>query len=106
MDTNTVFDGQSTQNSDPFPGGRLILGQSQNTSGAINGSKSLKAHIVHFNMWEHMFTEQQTIDIYSECSVQIGTLVPWPEVQVALRGSITRITYVRCLPQGMDSFVN
>ena len=104
VDIKTAFNGQITQHSEPFPGGRLILGQSQNTFAVIDGSGSLKADIMHFNMWEHMFTEQEKIAVYSDCNVQLGTLVPWPEVQVAIRGNITRTIFVRCFVEGIVVF--
>ncbi|KAJ7326511.1 hypothetical protein OS493_027455 [Desmophyllum pertusum] len=98
VDGKVEFNDQSTQHSVPFPGGHLILGQSQNSSGSINESASLNADIKHFNMWQHMFTEQEALKIYSDCNVQIGTLVPWPEMQVALHGAVTRTEFnVSCL---------
>ena len=103
VDIEIVLNGQSNQSSEPFPESHLILGQSQNLFGVVNGSESLKADIMHFNMWEHMFTEQETLDMYSDCNVKIGTLVPWPEMQVALRGNVTRVTFVRCFAEGIVS---
>ena len=106
VDGKVEFNDQSTQHSVPFPGGHLILGQSQNSSGSINESASLNADIKHFNMWQHMFTEQEALKIYSDCNVQIGTLVPWPEMQVALHGAVTRTEFnVSCLVKGMFVFL-
>lgn len=96
---------QTTQYSEPFPGGRLILGQAQDASGAIYGNESLKADVMHFNMWQRTFSEQEIIDIYSECNVNIGTSVPWPEMLFSLHGNVTRTAFVRCFAEGMTVFV-
>lgn len=105
VDSEVALNGQTTQYSEPFPGGRLILGQTQDASGAIYGNESLKADIMHFNMWQRVLTEQEIIDIYSECNVNIGTLVPWPEMLLSLHGNVTRIAFVRCFAEGMTVFV-
>ena len=90
--------GNSSAN--PFPGGHLILGQSQTISGALNDGKSLRADIMHFNMWEHVFSDEEALQIYSDCKVQLGTLVSWPEIQVRLHGDVKRVNFVRCRPEG------
>ena len=105
VDSQVTLDGQTTQYSEPFPGGRLILGQAQDAFGAIYGNESLKADIMHFNMWQRMFTEQERKDMYSECNVNIGTLVPWPEMLLSLHGNVTRTAFVRCFAEGMTVFV-
>lgn len=107
VDINVLLNGQTTQYSEPFPGGRLILGQSQDAFGAINANESLKADIMHFNMWQRMFTEQEIMDIHSECNVNIGTLVPWPEMLLSLHGNVTRIAFVKCFDvEGTIVFIN
>ena len=95
-----MLNDQITQHSEPFPGGQLILGQAQDAFGAINGNESLKADIMHFNMWQRMFTEQEITEIHSDCNVNIGTLVPWPEMLLSLHGNMTRTAFVRCLAEG------
>lgn len=107
VDIKVVLNGQTTQYSEPFPGGHLILGQAQDAFGAINENESLRADIMHFNMWQRMFTEQEVVDIYSDCNVNIGTLVPWPEMQLSLHGNVTRTAFaIRCFVEGMTVFVN
>ena len=101
VDDKVVYSGQSTQYSVPFPGGNLILGQSQDISGAIIKNEALKAAIMHFNMWEHVISEEMATGVYSDCNVQIGNLVPWSEMQIAIHGAVTRTAFVRCLPKGM-----
>ena len=105
VDSKVALNGQTTQYSEPFPGGNFILGQAQDASGAIYGNESLKADIMHFNMWQRMFTGQEITDIYSECSVNIGTLVPWPEMLLSLHGNVTRTAFIRCFAEGMTVFV-
>ena len=105
VDSKVALDGLVTQHSEPFPGGYLILGQLQDALGAINGNESLKADIMHFNMWQRSFTEQEIIDIRSDCSVNIGTLVPWPEMLLSLHGNVTRTAFVRCHAEGMTVLV-
>lgn len=101
VDDNVVFRGQTAQQSKPFPGGSLVLGQSQDSSGSIIDKQSLKADIMHFNMWEHMFSEAEAMDLHSDCRLKLGNLVPWPEIQIAIHGNVTRTTFVGCPPKGM-----
>lgn len=105
VDSKVALNGQTNQYSELFPGGRLILGQAQDALGAIYGNESLKADVMHFNMWQRMFTEQEIKDIYSECNVNIGTLVPWPEMLLSLHGNVTSTAFVRCYAEGMTVFV-
>lgn len=100
MDSKVGFHGDLTSNVTAFPGGQLILGQSRNISGAINSDQSLRADILHFNMWDHVFTAQEVLHVYSNCSVHLGTLVSWPDVQVRVYGNIKRIEIVRCQANG------
>ena len=55
---------------------------------------------MHFNMWEHVFSDEEALQIYSDCKVQLGTLVSWPEIQVRLHGDVKRVNFVRCRPEG------
>ena len=107
MDLKVVLNSQTTQYSEPFPGGHLILGQAQDAFGAINGNESLRADVKHFNIWQRMFTEEEIIDIHSECNVNIGTLVPWPEMLLSLHGNVTSTAFVRCSNvEGTTVFIN
>lgn len=105
VDSKVALNGETTQHSEPFPGGHLIVGQAQDALGAIYGNESLKADIMHFNMWQRILTEQEIIDIYSECNVNIGTLVQWPEMLLSLHGNVAKIAFVRCFAEGMTVFV-
>ena len=105
VDSIVALNGRVTKHSEPFPGGYLILGQAQDVLGAINGNQSLKADIMHFNMWQRMLTGQEIEDIRSDCSVNIGTLVPWPEMLLSLHGNVTRTAFVRCHAEGMTVLV-
>jgi len=106
VDIKVLLNGQTTRYSEPFPSGRLILGQLQDAFGSINANESLKADIMHFNMWQRMFTEQEIMDIHSECNVNIGTLVPWPEMLLSLHGNVTRTAFVKCFDvQGTTVFI-
>ena len=106
VDSQIALNDQITQHSEPFPGGHLVLGQAQDALGAIIGNESLKADIMHFNMWQRVFTDQEIIDMHSDCNVNIGTLVPWPEMLLSLHGNVTRTAFVRCHAEGMTVLVN
>ena len=105
VDNKIGFHSSSSPNPNPFPGGHLILGQSRNRSGDINEGLSLRADVLHFNIWEHVFTEQEALQIYSDCRVLLGTLVPWPEIQVRLHGDVKRTEFVRCQAKGAEIFI-
>lgn len=98
MNNRLGFGSSGTPNATPFPGGQLIIGQSQNGSG-----ESLRADIMHFNMWQRFLSEPEIVALHSDCSVKfasLGTLVPWPEIQVRLRGDVKRVEFLRCQVEG------
>ena len=101
VDNKFEFQSSFTSSAIPFPGGHLILGQSQNS---IQKAKGLMADIMHFNMWEHVFTDAEAQEMYSSCSVQLGnqlgTLVSWPEIQLRLHGDVKSVEFVRCRVNG------
>ena len=100
VDDKFEYNRQTFLHSSPFSGGNLILGQSQSSFGSILEGTAMKGDIMHFNMWERMLTGAEALDLYSDCSVKLGNLVQWPEINIAFRGNVTRTPLVRCLPKG------
>ena len=101
VDDKVEYNGQTFQLSSTFSGGHLILGQSQNSYGSILEGRAMRADIMHFNVWERMFTEAEALELYLDCNVRLGNLVQWPEINIAFRGNVTRTPFVRCLPKGI-----
>ena len=77
----------------------LTLGQSRSTSAAIMDN-GFEGDILHFNMWQREFLSQDALDIYGNCSIQLGTLVPWSDLLERLHGDVKKIEFVRCQPDG------
>lgn len=84
-----------------YPGGHLVLGQSQNGSGAVEKAESLRAVIMEFNMWDYKLTDETIHDLYTSCNIQLGSLIGWPEAQMRLHGDIKRVEFVRCKIEGI-----
>ena len=85
----------------PYPGGHLVLGQSQNSSEAVEKAESLRADIMEFNMWDYKLTDETIHDLYTSCSIQLGSLIAWPEAQIRLHGDVKRVEFVRCKIEGI-----
>ncbi|XP_074627543.1 uncharacterized protein LOC141885641 [Acropora palmata] len=75
----------------------LTVGQSRSASGAVMDS-GFKGDILHFNMWQREFLSQDALDLYENCSIQLGTLVPWTELLQRLHGDVKKVEFVRCQP--------
>ena len=83
----------------------LTVGQSRSASGAVVGS-GFKGDILHFNMWQREFLSQDALDLYGNCSIQLGTLVPWTELLQRLHGDVKKVEFVRCQPDGKKFLPN
>ena len=77
----------------------LTVGQSRSASGAVMDS-GFKGDILHFNMWQREFLSQDALDLYGNCSIKQGTLVPWTELLQRLHGDVKKVEFVRCQPDG------
>ena len=80
----------------------LTVGQSRSASGAVMDS-GFKGDILHFNMWQR---ELDALDLYGNCSIQLGTLVPWTELLQRLHGDVKKVEFVRCQPDGKKFLLN
>lgn len=85
----------------PYPGGHLVVGQSQNSSGAVEKAESLRADIMEFNTWDYKLTDETIHDLYTSCSIRLGSLIAWPEAQIRLHGEVKRVEFVRCKIEGI-----
>ena len=83
----------------------LTVGQSRSASGAVMDS-GFKGDILHFNMWQREFLSQDALDLYGNCSIQLGTLVPWTELLQRLHGDVKKVEFVRCQPDGKKFLPN
>ena len=83
----------------------LTVGQSRSASGAVMDS-GFKGDILHFNMWQREFLSQDALDLYENCSIQLGTLVPWTELLQRLHGDVKKFEFVRCQPDGKKFLLN
>ena len=83
----------------------LTVGQSRSASGAAMDS-GFKGDILHFNMWQREFLSQDALDLYENCSIQLGTLVPWTELLQRLHGDVKKFEFVRCQPDGKKFLLN
>ena len=81
------------------------MGQSRSASGAVMDS-GFKGDILHFNMWQREFLSQDALDLYENCSIQLGTLVPWTELLQRLHGDVKKVEFVRCQPDGKKFLLN
>ena len=96
VDGEEGHDGQATASAGLSFSSHLTLGQSRSASGAVMDS-GFKGDILHFNMWQR---PQDALDIYTSCSIQLGTLVRWTDLLERLHGDVKKVEFVRCQPVG------
>ena len=56
---------------------------------------------MEFNMWDYKLADETIHDLYTSCSIQLGSLIAWPEAQIRLHVDVKRVEFVRCKIEGI-----
>ena len=56
---------------------------------------------MEFNLWDYKLTDETIHDLYTSCSIRLGSLIAWPEAQMRLHGEVKRVEFVRCKIEGI-----
>ena len=56
---------------------------------------------MEFNMWDYKLADEMIHDLYTSCSIQLGSLIAWPEAQIRLHGDVKRVEFVRRKIEGI-----
>ncbi|KAK7501166.1 hypothetical protein BaRGS_00007651, partial [Batillaria attramentaria] len=75
----------------PVPGkGVLVIGQEQDSmGGGFTASESFVGSITQFNIWDEELSLTTIENMRTSCGDFHGNVVAWPDVQAALRGSLS-----------------
>ncbi|XP_022806926.1 uncharacterized protein LOC111343986 [Stylophora pistillata] len=89
-----------------FSGKPLVLGQSVNSKGEFQESKSFTGSIHGINMWDYAMEENEVFNLATSCSSRVGNVVSWPLFRNVLEGNVTLTEGSLCKGADLSSKVS